>query len=150
LAEATIVNYVPFVREFLKNRFGTGSVKLSRLSAEHVVRFVQQRAPQLHLKTAKLLTTALRSFLQFGRYRGDFQLDLAAAVPVVANWSMPEIPRAITPDQVRQLLARIDRRTAVGQRDYAILPLLARLGLRSSEVKWCFSNSRISTGRMDP
>jgi len=60
--------------------------------------------------------------------------DLAAAVPVVANWSMPSIPRAISADQVHRLLTSIDRRTATGRRDYAILLLLARLGLRSSEV----------------
>lgn len=88
----------------------------------------------MHLKTAKLLTTALRSFLQYGRYRGDIRLDLAAVVPLVANWSMSSVPRAIAPDQVRRLLARINRRTAVGRRDYAILLLLARLGLRSGEV----------------
>jgi len=134
LATATIVNYVRFIREFLKDRFGSRTVTLSRLCAGDVVRFVQRQAPRLHLKTAKLLTTALRSFLQYTRYRGYVQLDLAAAVPVVANWSMSSIPRAIAPDQVRRLLARINRHTAVGRRDYAILLLLARLGLRSSEV----------------
>ncbi|MFQ5937303.1 MAG: site-specific integrase [Acidiferrobacterales bacterium] len=80
------------------------------------------------------MTSALRSFLKYARYRGEVVLDLAAAVPVVANWSMPSIPRAISADQVHQLLASIDRRTAMGRRDYAILLLLARLGLRSSEV----------------
>jgi site-specific recombinase XerD len=88
----------------------------------------------LHLKRAKLLTTALRSFLRYARYRGEVTVDLAAAVPVVANWSMTSLPRAIAADQVRQLLASINRRTAIGRRDYAILLLLARLGLRSSEV----------------
>ena len=80
------------------------------------------------------MTTALRSFLRYVRYRGEVPLDLAAAVPVVANWSMTSIPRAIPADQVRRLLASISRRTATGRRDYAILLLLARLGLRSSEV----------------
>jgi integrase/recombinase XerD len=134
LAKATIVNYMPFIREFLKHRFGNGPIRLSRLCAEDVVRFVQRRAPQLHLKRAKLLTTALRSFLRYVRYRGDVRLDLAAAVPRVANWSMSSIPRAIAPDRVRRLLAQINRGTAVGRRDYAILLLLARLGLRSGEV----------------
>ena len=134
LAKATIINYVPFIRGFLEDRFGDGPVRLSRLCASDVVRFVQRQAPRLHLKRAKLMTTALRSFLQYARYRGEVALDLAAAVPVVANWSMPSIPRAIAADQVRQLLASIDRRTAIGRRDYAILLLLARLGLRSSEV----------------
>jgi len=47
---------------------------------------------------------------------------------------MTSIPRAIPPDQVRQLLSSINRRTAIGRRDYAILLLLSRLGLRSNEV----------------
>ena len=80
------------------------------------------------------MTSALRSFLQYARYLGKIKLDLAAAVPAVANWSMSSIPRAIAADQVRELLASIDRRTAMGCRDYAVLLLLARLGLRSGEV----------------
>ena len=136
LAEATIVNYVPFISQFLKDRFGTGPVKLSSLGAKDVVQFVQRQARHLHLKRAKLLTTALRSFLQYARYRGEIQGDLATVVPSVANWSMPSIPRGIAPEQVRELLSHIDRNTAVGRRDYAILLLLARLGLRSGEVTY--------------
>ena len=134
LAKATIVNYVPFIRRFLKDRFGDGPVTLSLLCARDVVRFVQRQAPRLHTKRAKLMTTALRSFLKYARYRGEVTLDLAAAVPTVANWSMSSIPRAIPADQVHQLLVSINRQTAIGRRDYAILLLLARLGLRSSEV----------------
>ena len=134
LASATITNYVPFIRSFLEDRFGDGAVTLSHLCASDVVRFVQRQAPRLHPKRAKLLTSALRSFLQYSLYLGKTKLDLAAAVPIVANWSMSSIPRAIAADQIRQLLASIDRCTAVGCRDYAILLLLARLGLRSGEV----------------
>lgn len=134
LARVTIVNYVPFIRSFLEDRFGHGRVTLSRLCAGDVVRFVQRQAPRLHLKRAKLMTTALRSFLRYARYLGEVTLDLAASVPIVANWSMTSIPRAISADHVRQLLASIDQRTAMGRRDYAVLLLLARLGLRSSEV----------------
>jgi integrase/recombinase XerD len=134
LAEATIVNYVPFVRGLLEDRFGNARVALPHLSAGDVVRFVQRRVPHLHLKRAKLLTTALRAFLHYARYRGDVVHDLAAAVPCVANWSMPSIPRAIPAVAVRQLLRSISRRTAVGRRDYAIVLLLARLGLRAGEV----------------
>jgi site-specific recombinase XerD len=134
LARVTIVTYGPFIRRFLQARFGDGPVALSHLSARDVVRWVQRQAPQLHPKRAKLLTTALRSFLQYARYRGATTRDLAAAVPVVAAWSMTSLPRAIGADQVRQLLASIDRRTAMGRRDYAIVLLLARLGVRSGEV----------------
>lgn len=134
LAEATIVNYVPFICKFLKDRFGVGPLVLSQLCASDVARFVRRQASHLHRKRAKLLTTALRSFFRYARYLGRTKLDLAAAVPAVADWSMSSIPRAIATEQVRQLLASIDRRTAMGRRDYAILLLLARLGLRSGEV----------------
>jgi site-specific recombinase XerD len=134
LAEPTITYYVTFVREFLTDRFGRGRVTLARLCAGDIVRFVQRQAARLHVKRAKQLTTALRSFLHYARYRGDLTQDLVAAVPAVANWSMPAIPRAIPAASVRQLLASINRQTARGRRDYAILLLLARLGLRASEV----------------
>jgi site-specific recombinase XerD len=134
LAEATITYYVTFAREFLADRFGRGRVTLARLRAGDVVRFVQRRASRLHVKRAKQLTTALRAFLHYVRYRGNITQDLVAAVPSVANWSMPSIPRAIPAASVRQLLASINRQTARGRRDYAILLLLARLGLRASEV----------------
>ena len=134
LAEPTIAYYVTFVREFLVDRFGQGRVTLARLDAGDVVRFVQRQAARLHVKRAKQLTTALRSFLRYARYRGAISLNLVAAVPTVANWTMSSIPRAISADAVRQVLAAINRRTTVGRRDYAILLLLARLGLRASEV----------------
>ncbi len=134
LAPSTAVNYAPFVRGFLASRFGRGPVKLSQLCADDVVRFVQRLVRRLHLKRAKLLTAALRSFLRYLRYRGEILHDLAGAVPTVANWSMTSIPRAIPPDLVRRLLDSINRHTALGRRDYAILLLLARLGLRGGEV----------------
>jgi len=101
LAEATINNYVPFIEKFLKDRFSDGQAKLSQLAARDVVGFVQRQAPRLHVKRAKLMTTALRSFCQYARFRGEVQLDLAAAVPIVAKWSMTSIPRAIAPAQIR-------------------------------------------------
>ncbi|OYR26777.1 tyrosine-type recombinase/integrase, partial [Brucella grignonensis] len=80
------------------------------------------------------MTTALRSFLSYVRYHGDIISDLAAAVPIVANWRLSSIPRAISRDDVTRLLASIDRQTPIGCRDYAMILMLARLGLRSSEV----------------
>ena len=134
LADATIAYYVTFVHGFLADRFGQGRVTLARLCAGDVVRFVQRQAARLHVLRAKQLTSALRSFLHYARYRGDIVLDLAAAVPAVASWSMSSIPRAIPADTVRQLLASINRQTAVGRRNYALVLMLARLGLRASEV----------------
>ena len=134
LSRQTIINYRPVVRDFLNFRFSGGEVSLAQLRAVDVTDFVQRKVSRLNMRRAKIMTTALRSFLSYARYRGDITSDLAAAVPIVANWSLSSIPRAIGRDEVTRLLASIDRDTPVGCRDYAMILALARLGLRSSEV----------------
>lgn len=135
LAPASIGLYGEAAGRFLEHAFGEGEVRLAELSAADVIRFVQLDAARLrHPKRAKVMTSALRSFLQYGRYLGEIRADLHTSVPTVANWSMSAIPRSISTAQVHALLAQCDRRTATGRRDYAVLLLLARLGLRAGEV----------------
>jgi site-specific recombinase XerD len=135
LASTTQKCYLGFVSDFLMECFGAGPADLSCLCAADVTSFVQSRAVAIQSRRVQLLTTALRSFLRFARYRGDTDKDLAACVPPVANWQLSTIPRALPPDQVKQVLASVDRKTSMGRRDYAILLLLARLGLRAGEIR---------------
>jgi len=72
--------------------------------------------------------------LRYLHYKGLIDCDLSLAVPKVARWSFSTVPKHLSPDQVREVLRHCDRGTALGRRDYAILLLLARLGLRASEV----------------
>lgn len=134
LSSTTQSHYSAFVREFLRRRFGKGPVDLSTLRARDITGFVQRRAAQIRSIRVQLMTTALRSFLRFARFRGDIAKDLAACVPAVANWKLSSIPRAIPAHQVKLLLNSINRKTGMGRRDYAILLLLARLGLRGGEI----------------
>lgn len=135
LATASIRLYGDAVGRFLKSAFGDAEVRLDQLTATDVVRFVQADAARLHHpKRAQVMTTALRSFLQYGRYRGDIVVDLHACVPTVANWSMVGIPKTISTSQVQSLLAGCDRQSVAGRRDYAMLLLISRLGLRAGEL----------------
>ena len=135
LASTTQNCYLTFVSEFLTECFGAGPADLSCLSAADVTGFVRRRAVAIQSRRVQLMTTALRSFLGFARFRGDIDKDLAACVPAVANWKLSTIPRALPPDQVERVLASVDRKTALGRRDYAILLILARLGLRAGEIR---------------
>jgi integrase/recombinase XerD len=135
LASTTQNYYSNFVGEFLAELYGGGAVNLSRLCAADVTGFVQRRSITIQSKRVQLMTTALRSFLRYARYRGTIDKDLAACVPAVANWKQSTIPRALPQEQVEQVLASIDRNTAIGRRDYAILLVLARLGLRAGETR---------------
>ena len=55
-------------------------------------------------------------------------------VPTVANWDLSELPKFLKPEEVESLLQSCDKSSLIGKRDYAVLLLLARLGLRSGEV----------------
>jgi integrase/recombinase XerD len=134
LVSTTVNCYGSFAGEFLADRFGTGPVDLSLLRPTDVTGFVRRRATSIKSKRVQLMTTALRSFLSWARYCGDVSIDLAACVPSVANWSLSTVPRALPRAQCERVLTSCNRKTAVGRRDYAILLLLARLGLRASEV----------------
>ncbi len=135
LAPATVFLYLTFVKCFLAQCFADGVLRLDGLRAADVVGFVQREAALLHHPMrAKLMTTALRSFLQYARYRSLISIDLRSSVPTVASWSMTSLPKALSSDEVQRLLDHCDRHTAVGRRNWAILLLLARLGLRAGEV----------------
>jgi site-specific recombinase XerD len=134
LSEATRRTYEPLALQFLRRRFGSGPVDLSRLRPSDAINYVPQHVKALSSTRAQLMRTAIRSFLQFARYRGDLALDLAAFVPSVASWSLSTLPKSLPLEQVEQVLALCPRRTAVGRRAYAVLLLLARLGLRAGEV----------------
>jgi integrase/recombinase XerD len=134
LARATVVCYLPVVRRLLTERFGNKALRLEDLRPADLIRFILREARRVSRIHARTTVTALRSFLRFLRQRGVIKTELAAALPGVAHWRLSHLPKSLPPDQVEQLLRSCDRRTPSGQRDYAILLLLARLGLRGGEV----------------
>jgi site-specific recombinase XerD len=134
LASASITSYKGVVTAFLAHRFADTECDLSTLSAADVIAFVHHEAERLSRKGAKNVTTGLRSFLRFARYQGLINIDLEAAVPTVANWAMATIPKSLCIERVKRVLSHCDRQTATGRRDYAILLILTRLGLRAGEV----------------
>ena len=76
----------------------------------------------------------MRSFFRYLWHRGAISKDLSNCVPTVPNWSLSALPRFLLANEVERILTSCDRETAVGRRNYAILLLLARLGLRAGEV----------------
>jgi len=134
LSERTLVQYCPFAESFLFECFGNRVIDLASLRAQDVIGCITRHAAHLSPCRAKAATIALRAFLRYARFKGEIRIDLASAVPTVPNWSMTGIPRAIAPDHVRAALAHCELDTPAGSRDYAILLLLARLGLRSGEI----------------
>ena len=115
-------------------RFRGRPLCLKALKASDISDFVLRYSPSMAVRRAQLMTTAFRSFFRFLFLKGELQADLAASVPTVANWRLSTVPKFLTPKEVERVLKACNRYTAVGRRDYAILLLLARLGLRAGEV----------------
>jgi site-specific recombinase XerD len=134
LAPATVVNNAGFIDQFLSARFREAPLNPSQLRAPDVTDFVRHHAHKLSPGRAQLLVTALRSFLRYLQHQGKITTDLAVCVPTVARWSFAALPKFLPADSVQKVLDRSERRTPIGRRNYAILLLLARLGLRACEV----------------
>jgi integrase/recombinase XerD len=132
LAAATVKNYVPTARLFLSGRFKANSMDIRRLQPQDVTKFICSRTDSP--RRIQLVVTALRSFLRFLWLRGEISTDLAACVPAVANRPLSELRKYLEPEEVERLLQNCDQHRPVGRRDYAMLLLMARLGLRAGEI----------------
>lgn len=127
-------NYLPIVHAFLAERFATRAVALERLTLRDVNRFIVRQSRRRSPSSAKLVVTALRSFLRHLHQRGDIPADLAGALLPVVSWRLSGVPKSLAPEEVEAVVRSCDARTAAGRRDRAIVLLLARLGLRAGEV----------------
>lgn len=131
LVASTVRGYEAPARLFL-TRSMVGD--LGALTPGAVTGFVVAEAATRSTGAAKMMVSALRSLLRFLLLTGRIDTDLASSVPAVAGWRLAWLPRAVEPDRVRALLQSCDRSRAVGRRNFAILTVLTRLGLRACEV----------------
>lgn len=134
LAADSASRQVPVIEHFLRLSFGRGPLRLRALGEKDVTRFVLGTADSVSPRTNQTQMSALRSFFRFLLEQGEIEVDLAGMVPTVAAWRHAGVPKYLSPHQVEQVLASCDRDTPVGRRDFAMLMMLARLGLRASEV----------------
>jgi integrase/recombinase XerD len=136
LAASTVRNYVWVARVFLCWRETvTGTLSLAQLDGAAVIAFVLCETGRCRsVGSAQCLVTRLRVFLRFLHVEGEIDRDLTGAVVSVASWRLAGLVKALDAGALRRLLASCDRRTRVGRRDFAVLMMLSRLGLRAGEV----------------
>lgn len=104
------------------------------MTAAEVASFVLTESRRRTVASATNVVTAMRALLRFLYLSGRTSVDLTTVVPTVASWRAVQLPRALAGDEVVQLLSGCDRTTTNGRRDFAIITMLARLGLRAGEV----------------
>lgn len=128
--DSTLSNYGIHICELLR-RVGE---EPARWDARGLREFVMEGSQTCGWAAAKKRTTALRMFLRFLIAEGRCASELYEAVPVLVHRRLSSLPRYLSADDVERVIASCDHESAVGQRDRAILLLLARLGLRAGDV----------------
>jgi site-specific recombinase XerD len=118
----------------IKDLFSSLGEDPSSYNAQSLRQFVLEMSQKSGYGKTKACTSALRMFLRFLISEGKCDDNLDAAIPVVAHWRLSSLPRYIQPEEVERVIASCDLCTPVGKRDRAILLLLARLGLRASDI----------------
>jgi site-specific recombinase XerD len=129
-----VLCYGKQARKFLTHLPEPLDAALRHLDAGQVTSFMLGYCQGRNPESAKATVTAVRALLRFLHVAGHVPVPLTAAVPAVAGWRLASLPRGLDAAVVGRLLASCDRGTIVGRRDYAILVMLARLGLRGAEV----------------
>ena len=132
LSPVTAGCYSKQARYFLAAAGGPEAVGC--LDAGKVTAFMVDWSRGCATGSAKAMVTSLRAFLRFAHATGRTAVPLAGAVPAVASWQLPALPKGMTAAEIDMLLAGCDRETVTGLRDHAVLTLLARLGLRGAEA----------------
>lgn len=130
----SVVDYVRDAKAFLACRPSRGGLELGDLSAGEVIDYVRSRCAGGGVGHARRTTVRLRALLRFLFVDAVIDTSLAELVPSVANRRDDWSPKALSPAETARLLRSCDRRTAVGRRDFAVLTMLSRLGLRAGEV----------------
>jgi integrase/recombinase XerD len=126
--------YMKVIKRFLLHRFGTQKPRIKAITANDLTQFVLSESRRYSTMSAKNSVSALRSYFNFLYTSRSIPEDLSGAIPAIAGWRMKGIPKGIAPQELSRLLHTPNRRTHSGRRDFAILILLARLGLRRKEV----------------
>ncbi len=135
LADGTVLRYEKLAKRFLGERVSPdGGLDVENLTGADVAAFLLRECGRLAVTSAKGRVAELRSLLRFLYLRGLTELSLATAVPPVAGWHDAGLPVSMVPADIGRLLASCDRSTLAGVRDVAIITLIARLALRSTEV----------------
>jgi site-specific recombinase XerD len=134
LSPKSIVRHLPVIRRFLREVCPAGASDLGRISQEDVIGYIEHHARDWSAGSGKAMCWSLRAFLRYLHYKGQNQLALAGCVPSIRRWKLVSLPTYLSASQVQKALDSCDRATALGRRDYAILMMLAKLGMRAGEV----------------
>lgn len=133
-SESTVYSRNGRIKHFLLFLADGGGVDASCITESSAHDYILTKSSN-HAKSVKTILTALRCFLRHLYLEGVTDQDFSPSVPNPKLYYAPELPSTWTADEVSKLMDGIDRGNPVGKRDYAMLLMVARLGLRAGDIK---------------
>lgn len=134
LAASTVEHHKLLAHRFLQEVCPAGADGFAALTPEMVIGYVERHAFDGSADSGKAMCGVVRAFLRYLHLKGFISAALSDCVPSIRRWRLAGLPTFLPPQKVHQVLDACDRATAMGLRDYAVLMVLAKLGLRASEV----------------
>jgi len=134
LAPRSIARHLPVLRPFLCEVCPAGAKDLGKIDHANIVRYIEHHARDGSPNCGKVMCWSLRAFLRYLHHKGLNPIPLAGCVPSIRRWKLANLPTYLSAEQVQEVLDGCDQTSVLGRRDYAILMMLAKLGLRANEV----------------
>lgn len=137
LCKTSVIRHRTSLRKFLHQYYSLGVSSFSSFSSlrgKDVRQFIVEHAHNPSSSSAKNMCWTLRTFSRYLLHQGHTTYNLSSTVPSIRAWSLTALPEHLTFDQITQVLNSCDKNSIIGVRDYAVIVLLSRLGLRANEI----------------
>lgn len=134
LSLSTISRYLGLNEKFLKYIFDNHPIDYQDISSQDIIKFIKKFACKNSICSSRMMVGSIRSFLNFLVYHGEINHSLVECIPGIPNRRLTTIPYYLSEKDLSHLLICSKGKTPAKRRNYSILLLLSRLGLRASEI----------------
>lgn len=133
-SSVTIDHYVKQATRFIDYAISQGVKSCKEITLPLINNYIKTLAGYTY-KTVEQILCSLRAFFRFLHMNGEINKDFSAKIPMIQTRKQTRIPSVWTAEDLKKLIYAIDRGSPIGKRDYAIILLACRLGLRCMDIK---------------
>ena len=134
LQERTITAKTTYCLKFMQYIYGAGVKKFRALNPRVIQQFIQAEGQRYSRHTMIASCSILRNFLAYLYASGQMPADLSTVVITPKSYRHERCPRFLTREEIKSVLNAVDRTTAIGCRNYAMLLMLSTYGMRGVEA----------------
>lgn len=135
LSDNTLIHYNSFLSDLLVFLNKEGVVSSDQITLPVILRYISGLDPGINSRRDRILQY-IKNYLRHLYEQKHLPADYSGFIPKGKTISQARLPSTFSVDEIKLLLKAVDRASAKGKRDYAILLLAVKLGMRSSDIRW--------------